>query len=670
MEEEENEEEIPEAVKKLLSRSRLLEDPLTQKIEGVGEGLKNWFNTYAKIIDARRKVISPTLNEMQEDVCEIIAWCLEYEVPIRIINLKPRQRGSSTITMAAVYWMIRRFGLSGMISGGKGEQAGNLWEMFKFYAENDDYNWRDRGPEGVLEQTTDVGASLAKLGKQGQLQKTSALAFDPGRSGTFQVVVLTEAARWQEGDVRNPDEVLAGMMNCMVWEPNTFGMLESTAKGPFGMFYERWRDSSLPFEEYKRRWEAGENLDGYYVQLFTPWFAFSDCRVELSEHQRNNLTNWLIGGEDNNLTAEQKAVALHCRTTWKEYGLELEQIAWYRQTLYGKCEGDVEKMKRDNPSSAAEAFHAAADRRFNAEGLGELIRESEEARFTRRFGNLEPVVDTQTGEGVRHHLDEAPAKRWTWVDAHDPNTALIIRYEEPKQHRRYLVTADPMSGKAEDEAGKNRDHHSVHVLRDGFWDDAGRWWPPKQVATLNYPCQYEIDVLAEYVWALSYYYGSEQVGAHIIPEINIDPGLTMLLKAWGANLFEAQTDQRGQGDVRTPKPSGKVGWQTTEKSRKILISELSKRIREVGEEGTGISVPDLQTVHELNVFIRNAKGRDEAAEGEHDDRVMALAIGLVNLGRATLRNPRPMVKRTPPEVARWETEHFEHQSRSVGGQYS
>lgn len=64
-----------------------------------------------------------------------------------------------------------------------------------------------------------------------------------------------------------------------------------------------------------------------------------------------------------------------------------------------------------------------------------------------------------------------------------------------------------------------------------------------------------------------------------------------------------------------------AGWQTDAKSRPVMLGELAEAVR-----NRQIVLHSRQGIGEMMNFIRNERGRPEASEGAHDDRVMAYAV--------------------------------------------
>lgn len=604
-------------------------------------GLGLWFQKYASIKDPTGKPVTPSANVLQKRLIEVVTWCLMHDVPIRLIMLKPRQVGCSTITQALAYLFMRTLGVSGIICGGKKGQAKKLVEMLTNYAKTDGCDW-----DGM--ELDKLGQEVVSFSNGAKFEAVGAMDFDPGRAGTAQAVIATEAARWQDTDCRNPDGILAGLMNCMVYEPRTMGVLESTGKGPFGLFYDKWQNNSMSFEEFVAAKERGADVSDKYIRIFAGWHEFTERFKPVTPQAAQDLEEWLAG---NGRSVAEKEIIEHIRRIRVMHGLDLSQIAWYRTTLFSKCNGHLDEMKQDNPTTPEEAFHASANLFFDGAGLSYLETECIKAQKTARPGNFEII------SGERGSLDHAPPEDWTFVD-HERSGATFMVYETPIDGRAYQVIIDPMGGEADEKTGK-RDHHAITVIRDAFYAH-GVWMPPAEACCAVHPCQWAPDVVAEYAWALSHFYGGT-APCQIVVEKNKDPGIQAFLRTWGANLYRTQTTLTAKGDARVPGATQKIGFDMNSSTRPTVISTLARAIRECDREGSGIQINDLRTMHELKTFVLGDGGRGEAATGEHDDRVMALGMGYLLRDRSSTYSRRINSVEMPPEVQR----HFDRERRTI-----
>ena len=68
----------------------------------------------------------------------------------------------------------------------------------------------------------------------------------------------------------------------------------------------------------------------------------------------------------------------------------------------------------------------------------------------------------------------------------------------------------------------------------------------------------------------------------------------------------------------------RLGWRTTVSSRRMILELLRSAVKE-----NSLILLDPETLDELKTFIKNTQaGKMEASPGNHDDRVMALAIAV------------------------------------------
>jgi len=299
-----------------------------------------------------------------------------------------------------------------------------------------------------------------------------------------------------------------------------------------------------------------------------------------------------------------------------------EQLAWRRWAIEAECEKDKNIFDRDYPHSWQDAFMKSGNLRFNPSGLSVLRKRLAKQRST-------PGIFEET----ERRLSFRPTER---------NEAQCIIMEKPLAGRRYLLAVDPMTG-ASQTSGEEPDYHGAFVLRAGYWDESGKWVRPCTAARIV-PCRWDIDVLERAVWQLARYYGPAS-GCMIAIEMNMDRGLTELLKQRSANLYQRQIFNQ-----REMKISDALGFQTNERTREALIETLAKAIREWDKPGEGIDILDEHALEQCENFIKNEKGFSRAAEGFHDDDVLAVALGLHLISNGTPYWPERLIQHLPPDL--------------------
>lgn len=592
-------------------------------------GFLPWWESHGWIYDKNRKLVQPTANTLQVRFARALEFCLENDLPIRFLMLKPRQRGCSTVSMAGLYWLSRRSAMNNLIIGGEYSQTDSLWNMMKLYNSRDTYQWSN---EGFVRDQTAEWSNGSAVGKE------TARDAEAGRSQTIQGLIATEAARWKENGIANATEVITGILNCIPDLPGTISILESTSAGDYGMFYDYWGDAADLEDILVGR--TPPNWNGYF-RIFAGWHEFKESHHTLTPKQASDL---------------RRTYNDHEKSMVQAYGLQPGNISYYRRKMRTDCKRDPAIMMREHPSTPEEAFNAASNRRFNTAGLTTLSIQAAQ-HDAGRLGTFQPTIPTDPAK-TRYLF--AP------IGPDDEASAVIRMWEPPRVGLRYVMAVDIASGKAKTSTD-NPDHHCAIVLRQGYMDPDRGWRRPKVVASTVKPCRWPIDILADKVHALSDLYGK----CTVIPESNNHQGLIPLLLQRGTHVFEQTTATKDLAGSKKDRPSGKYGFETVggqaENTRSWILVVLDTAIREWDEVGGGIEIPDLDTLHELKRFVVNKKtGRAEAAEGEHDDRVLALAIGHANLLAASPYVMDSAIAAVPRDILL--DDYEEHSGPS--GQYS
>lgn len=592
-----------------------------------------WFETYGVIEDAEGNIRGMEQDELlvanylQTLYTDVFNWCNKNKVPVRMLGLKPRQRGSSTYTVAGLYQEINKRRISSAIIGAKLKQAKNLYKMCKLYNQHDRFDWgtnRSFGAESAI-------ISHAK-GRESTVELLSAEAIDPGRSGTYQFLLATEVARWSEDGVSNAAEILSGLLKGVQVKAGTTVILETTARGASGDFYDRWKDA-YDFEDFKRRFEQGQLMDGEYIRIFAPWYKFPELSLELTPEQKDeaNRTLGKVTRYNSKHFGNEQAIM-------ERFALTLGQVAWRRLAIDKECEKSPEIFEQDYPSTWETAFLTSGDLRFNASGMEAM----------RKIAKANPPTCGILEKQLRDSY------RVAWKETSE-DEAIIYRWEEPRPGYRYLISADVMTG-ADQTQGDDPDRHSVWVIKAGGWE-AGGWRRPLTVARIKPPCRYDIDMLGDWIVRLHRYYR----GALICPEMN-NPGLALItyLKPLGVPIYHREVFD--EFEKRFEK---KLGWQTTSKTKPMLIENLARAIREYDVEGEGMDILCEHALDECMSFVRK-NGKDEAMDGKKDDDVMALGIGLTLIENAVVYHNIVERRLLPRDLAIQANSH----SSSGLGQYS
>lgn len=548
--------------------------------------------------------------------CDIIAEAAHrMGVPCRIIGLKPRQKGSSTKAVHIGHVRLKAGKARGLVAGGAHFQTENMFDILGTYAAHDALD-----PEAckVLQKT-------ARYSNGSKMQRITLASKAPGRSGTYQYLLITEAAYLAKEGVANADTVLDGLLKCVANEPDTIIIVESTANGAAGKFYTMWQEA-ITIDEFL----AGKQG---YVQVFSAWFEFDDSRLDPARVG--------IYSEADYTPRELEYIEDVGRRLGVE--LDMDQVAWMRFAVKDECGSDWDKFLQDYPSDAETAFLKSGRCVFDADGIA--YQESLVPLRPRTFGQLQHNIAADTINFVPTSEEQA---RW-------------VRWEDRKEGCRYTISIDSASGE-DQTGGEDPDSHAIIVERDGFIDSwTGEWKPPAVVMrNMMVPgykpksliCWWANDILVSEVWKLARYWG----GTMIIPEENHDRGGIEMWKNLGVHIYQRMTFNQ-----RANKETPYLGWRTDEKNRPVIIETLANAVRVAPNKqiGEGIELRCPWLIQQCKNFGFKPSGRPEALTG-HDDDVIATAIVHQHRGMGSIYYHQIVERSLPPDLQRL------YESRQLG----
>lgn len=315
---------------------------------------------------------------------------IEYQQRVRIIILKARQLGFTTLIQAYFLWRALFFkGRSAIIVADLEEVAGEIFERkIKFMYDNLPVEL-----QGVLDGKR-KGKKLAfKKPQNSILWVEHSDNENAGRGFTFQGAHLSEFAFYR----KNPKKLLTALMRAVHDRPGNIAIIESTANGMGNEFHAIWQSAELG--------EGHPDWNGWHAH-FVPWFADAD-------YQRPRRKT------DRPLSKREKAIQ-------RRYGLTLAQMMWRRDQVaeMGESEFDVEY-----PAEPRLAFAASGRPYFESE----LIEKHREA----------VVAPVRAGD---FQLDSRSRK----VSFHDHSLGETHIWLPPERDSTYVIGADVASGGALD----------------------------------------------------------------------------------------------------------------------------------------------------------------------------------------------------------------------------
>ncbi len=366
-----------------------------------------------KIQDKYGALIPFCFNQAQKRLYGEIMRQKQAGQPVRIIILKARQMGFSTAVAALFYHAtVTRANVNSMVVAHKADASANIFSKTKlFYEESPPFlrplKKAANSRELIFENPSSKERERAiRPGLRSKITIETALNKEAGRSATIHNLHISELAFWPY-----PTETMTSLLQAVPFHKDTMVIIESTANGLGGAFYEQWQ-----------RALSGESV---FVPMFFPWY-------ENPEYQ-------LAAAPDFCPDREERELA-------QLYGLTDRQLLWRRWCVTANCGGDQDVFRQEYPTFAQEAFIASGRPVFDSKALAAALTRTAEPVFVGylREEQGRVVLSPQAGGYLR-----------IW--------------RQPEEGKEYVIGIDTAAGK---EGG---DYAVMEVLERGSMEQAAEW---------------------------------------------------------------------------------------------------------------------------------------------------------------------------------------------------
>lgn len=294
---------------------------------------------------------------------------------VRAMGLKGRQQGFSTYVQGRFLWrLLPSRGLRAFILTHEQEATNNLFEiaerfvtMAPFEIEVDNSNAKE-----LMLAGQDCGYKVGTAGNKAV-----------GRSSTLQLLHGSEVAYWPNASAHK-----AGVIQAVPDLMGTEVILESTANGIGGMFYDDWK--------------AVERGDSDFIAIFIPWYWQDEYRRPVPPGFK--------------MTVEEAMLV-------KRYGLDKEQLSWRRAKIAELKPSDGgnpdDLFKQEYPCNPDEAFLFSGRLVFQS---GHLQKALQECYLPKWRAEIESGSVVERGDGR------------------------LRIWQKPKPGERYVIGADVAEG--------------------------------------------------------------------------------------------------------------------------------------------------------------------------------------------------------------------------------
>ena len=555
---------------------------------------------------------------------------------VRIVVLKARQWGCTTLTKGLDLWhMIFHDHAHCMtLADDKAGSEGVVAMLREMYNELPDWIKPNASRLGnkVIQFDGFAAKGLKDKYNRSWVRVDTARNPHAGHKWTLRGWHGTEVARWGS----RAAEVLLGVRHAVSKKGKSVIVLESTAYGWGGAFFDAWQLAEKPRSQYRA--------------VFIPWFAIDEYRLKRGDDRLKfvqgkvttpkKLQKLINAGKFEEAGLDSDEIDLVTKFQDHHFGpVDAEQLLWRRFAIDDDCGGDLDMFHQQNPATPEEAFIVSGSHTFNAKLLIEQMRNcvDYDARDDYQIGELLPAVDKD---------DSPPA----FVVAAGGRIQVKTH---PVEGHEYIVAVDPSEGDenptAKDDRkvikGREPDNCSIYVLdRHTECQVAG--------ATARFTTYDAADLAL----ALCKYYND----GVLAPEMNSGWGTEIINTAKEdsyANIYERQVYDNSIMEYTTQQ-----GWRTSSATRPQLVTTMKRAIRR-----KEVTFAFAETVGELMTMVNkkmpNGRVREEAKGGRKDDRAFSAMIAqqvhreMHEIEKLEVENISSKVPPTHPHYWFWKDVH-------------
>lgn len=320
-------------------------------------------------------------------------------------------------------------------------------------------------------------------------------------------------------------------------------------------------------------WQKAVNSESQYKPFFFSWL--DDTRQFLQEYEQNTIIYKDRNGKY--LTVEEldeEELSLLYKMGGDKNPLAMKKLMWRRMKI---ANIGIEKFRQEYPTSATESFLVSGNNVFDLEKI--------QARMNNLYES-KPLLKANM---------KIPKKMRKWKSSWDI-------WEMPKKGKRYFCGVDTGEG-------IGSDNSVIQIINEEgvqVFEFASNKIKPYEYAQL--------------VREVGVFYNT----ALLVIE-KASAGHTVVDKLYDGGDRYIRLYKYKEYDARG-KARKKPGWQTTQKSRPIIIN----RFVEMYETGQ-VLINSKALLDEMKSFQLDDNGKQQAVKGAKDDRVMAFAMALEGL---------------------------------------
>lgn len=492
--------------------------------------------------------------------------------PIRLILVKARQWGGSTLTQIYMAWiqLVHKTSWNSVICAHVKDGSSTIKGMYTKLLQDYPAALLPNG-ETPRFQPFEHRQNISII-KATDCKVTIGSAESPEsvRSQNIYMVHFSEVAMFPDTPQKRTADLISSIVSSIPISPYTVVVMESTAKGEGDYFY----------NEYQAAKQGKSDKE----PLFIPWFLIPIYTLPVSDYK--TLIETLSPYEN---------------FLW-EKGVTLEAIAWYREKR--RSYQSHQQMMSEFPSDDIEAFAATGEGVFD-KYLVERLKKN--CRPPRHIGE---IISKTHHTKSKESLSDLQFK--------EDVTGKLFIWEYPEERAvsdRYITVVD-VGGRGE------KADYSVILVMDRYWQMYGG--VPEVVAQWYGHIDHDLLVWKAAQIAAFYNKALLVIESNTLETENTDGEHTEFILDTLAGAYPNLYSRTDPVKIREGAPVN-YGFHTNRSTKTMIIDNMVAILRD-----EPYVERDESACFEFNIFEKKPNGTFGAKEGQgnHDDKVMARMIAL------------------------------------------
>lgn len=550
--------------------------------------------------------------------------------PIRIVLLKTRQWGGSTLSQIYMAWLqlVHKHGLNSLIIAHQGTASDEIKDMFDKMMEsypdallNTDFEEMANAKTDTANTSKNNAKKMVPVGKSRSIFRVPARNCklkigtaerpDSCRGGDYNLVHLSEVGLWKRTKGKRPEDIVRSACAGVSFNPDTMIVYESTANGVGNFFHREYVD-------------ARDNPRSQFRALFVGWHHVeADTLPFATEKERRDFAAWIHANRNQSTAPSQREES--GRYLWKLWrqGATLEGINWYVTERAKHMEHG--QMAAECPSDDVEAFVNSGAAVFDIYQVEELRPDCSPPAMTGDVcGNdasgkhaLENLRFESDGRGALG-IWKLPADSAATIAQLKRMGAIDANCDSSAAYGRYLTVVDIGGRSAKSDWSVIAVFDRIEMACGGRPEIVAQWYG-----------HIDMDLLAWKAAQIAAFYDNsllviesntlETHDASRIVDGDQSQFVLNQLRSVYPNLYARRQSEE---DIRQRVPR-KYGFHTNISTKPMVVSTLVQAVRQ------RLYVErDERCLNELLTYERRQNGSFGAIEGAHDDLLMTRAIGL------------------------------------------